>query len=446
VLSLAAFEAHVCVGDVNEEGCRSRVEELDRKLNRAFREAIRVAADKSQLRADQLRWLVEVRDQASVLSFVSTAHFARIMELQEIAVRALGRRERPMKEVEQRKICDGIAQAASKGELENMLISSIDLPDASPSASNEMQTKKLVSADGSSPVKYFALPVRRGQEFPFAEVFTGGTCSSYEIRSAAEPLEHEPGSWPSEEIDPTEDDDVIRWATWGGGESVLMFGGRYFFVTTTESQNLPGVVTWVTPIGTRRPICSLEVDHVDRSTSLVRDDGALCSAAVREKLPAIAWKGMKYDDYKWTDKEQEFLLGTGLGGAGMPGVDVASVDIDNDGRPDKVGRAQYDSGAACGSSLSRLMLLSENGDHLKPGPMNDALMALSTINSRPVEIFSHGGSQYVRASLRGGLALFRVTREAVDTECVFRDQPVSRVKTLYPLDGLVRNPAADAQR
>lgn len=444
VLSLAAFKAQVCAGIDNEQGCRSSVDALDRKLNVAFGAAIRAVSDKPGLRSEQRRWLREVRDQTSVLSYVSTAHVARILELQEIAMRAIGRRERPMKEAEQRDICEGVARAASKGELEDMLLDSRDMPDASLSESEEAEALKLTSDYGRSPLKYFSLPIRRGRQFPFAEVFSGGTCSSSEIRPAAKPLAHDASSWPTEEIDPTEEDDVIRWATWGGHETVLMFGGRYFLMTTTGS--VPGILTWVTPIGTRRPICSLEVDHVDRSVSLARNDSALCAAAVREDLPAAAWMGKPYQDTRWTEKERELLIETGLRGAGVPAVDIATVDIDHDGQPDTVGRAQYDSGAGCGGSLSRLMLLTEDGEHLKAGPMNDALMSLSTYNSKPVEIFSHGAKQYVRASSEDATALFSVTVDSVQTECVFHDQPVLRVKTLYPLDGPVRNPNDSSQR
>jgi hypothetical protein len=252
--------------------------------------------------------------------------------------------------------------------------------------------------------------------------------------------------WPSEDIDPAEQENEILWATWGGGESILMFAGRYFFVASTSSNNVPGIVTWLTPNGTRRPICSFEVEHVDRSVSFVRDDAALCSAVAHDELPAIAWRKKPYSDINWSDREREFLLATGLGGAGLPDVDVANIDINNDGALDTLGRAQYASGAACGSTLSRLMLLTEDSDHLKAGPINDAPMGLITSDGKPVEIISYRSHSYVRAAIEQTPALFRVTSDAVQTECVFHDQPISRVKTLYPLDGPVRDPANQEPR
>lgn len=133
----------------------------------------------------------------------------------------------------------------------------------------------------------------------------------------------------------------------------------------------------------------------------------------------------------------------GLRGAGLPGVELAIADIDNDNVRDTLGRAQYDSGAGCGGSLSRLMLLTDDGEHLKTGATNDALMDLATYNAKPVEVVSYRSRTYVRAQLQETPALFHVTPEAVQTECLFHDQPISRVRTLYPLDGAVRDPTRE---
>jgi hypothetical protein len=414
------------------------VDDLDRKLNAAFREAIRVAPDKAKLRSQQRKWLVEVRDQTSVMSYVRAAHIARILELQEISARAIGRREVPMEEAEQKEICEGIARSASRGELEDLLLEAREMPTAALTVTEKATARDFIS--GSHGSNFFTLPVRRGHELPFANVFIGGTCYSAEIRRAAPPLEDSAQSWPDEEIDPDEQDHVLRWAKWGSGESVLMFGGRYFFVMGGSSG--PGIVTWVTPIGTRRPICSLEVERVERSVSFAREDALLCAAAARDDFPLPTWKTKRkpYEESKWTEEERKLLLERGLRGAGMPRVDLTTVDINNDGVPETLGRGQYDSGAGCGASLSRLMLLTDDGEHLKTGPTNNVLMDLNTYDGKLIEVFSHRSRTYVRATLEGKPALFQMAPDALHTECVFHDQPITRVRTLYPLDGVVRDP------
>lgn len=440
VSTLDDFKAQVCRGEMVTAACRNQVEDLDRKLNAAFREASRVASNKVKLRSQQRRWLTETRDRTSDLSEAKAAHLTRILELQEIAIRAIGRRELPMEEVEQQEICKGIAGLASRGELAALLLQAREMPDAVLTAAEEAKAAELLSYQGSDS-RYFALPIRRDQQFPYADVFTGGTCYSAEIFRAASPLEDPVRAWPSEEIEANEADDVIRWATWGGGESILMFGGRYFFVTGRSSG--PGIVTWVTPIGTRRPICSLDVELVERSVNFVRDDASLCAAAARDELPPISWATRPYDPSKWTETEGALMRARGLRGAGLPGVELAIADIDNDNVRDTLGRAQYDSGAGCGGSLSRLMLLTDDGEHLKTGATNDALMDLATYNAKPVEVVSYRSRTYVRAQLQETPALFHVTPEAVQTECLFHDQPISRVRTLYPLDGAVRDPTRE---
>lgn len=436
VLTLDSFAAQVCRDEPRPDACRDRVEALDMRLNAAFREAMRVSANKARLRSQQRRWLTDTRDRTSVLSDARATHVARILELQEIAIRSIGRRELPMEQAEQQEICEGIARLASRGELKARMLGARELPDATLTAPEEAKARELVPSSWND-TKYFTLPIRRDQQFPYADVVSGGTCFSAEIFRAASPLEDPGRSWPSEEIDADEEDDVIRWASWGSGESILMFGGRYFFVAGGSSS--PGIVTWVTPIGTRRPICSLEVARVKRSVRFVREDASLCAAAARDELPPVPWKAMPHDAYKWTDTEQQLLLERGLGG--IPFVERATVDVNNDSVPDTLARAQYDSGARCGESLSRLMLLTDDGQHLKTGATNDVLTDLITGNAKPVEVLSHRSRTYVRAEFRGAPALFKVTPKAVETECLFHDQPITRVRTLYPLDGVVRNPA-----
>ena len=90
---------------------------------------------------------------------------------------------------------------------------------------------------------------------------------------------------------------------------------------------------------------------------------------------------------------------------------------------------------------SRLMLLTDDGEHVKTGATNDVLVDLGTYNAKPVEVVSYRSRTYVRAELQETPALFQVTPEAVETECLFHDQPITRVRTLYPLDGVVRDPA-----
>ena len=438
VLTLDAFKAQICRGEVVPLGCRSQLDDMDRKLNSAFREAMRVATNKTRLRSQQRQWLTDVRDRTSALSHAKAAHVSRILDLQEIAIRAIGRRELPMEAAEQQEICEGIARSVSRGELADRMLAAREMPNATLTANEEAAARELLDTYGMT-TKYFALPIRRGQEFPYADVFTGGTCFSAEIRRAASPIKDPDSSWPSEDLDADEENDVIRWATWGGGESILMSGGRYFFVAGSSSR--PRIVTWVTPVGTRRPICSLEVERVERSVSFVREDAALCAAAVRGEVQPISWKGTRYGPSEWSDEERKLLRAKGLGGAGLPGVELTIVDINNDGAPETLGRSQYDSGAGCGGSLSRLILLTDDGNHLKTGATNDVIMDLSTYNSKPVEVVSYRSRIYVQAALEGAPALFQVTPDALQTECVFHDQPIIRVKTLYPLDGVVRNTA-----
>jgi uncharacterized protein YecT (DUF1311 family) len=437
VMSLDSYKSAVCREPIDSlrAYCREQIDSLDGKLNGAFKEAIRLTPDKTSLRKQQVQWLKEVRDRTSGLPFAEPAIVARVLELQEMSIRAIGRRETMMTGSEQREICESIAREASTGALSNRLLHPGQLSRASPGFENLDVADEFTSGYVR---EAFSLAVRQGQLFPFANMGSSGTCSSFEIAPAARPLVRPSESWPSAAIDPGLQDDVIRWATWGGGESVLMIRGRYFFVTTNSPDHQPGVVTWVTPVGTRRPICALEAKKVERSVRFVRKDAALCSAAARNELRPTNWEGHSFRDDATEQERQAFR---DLQGHGLPSVEQSTIDIDNDGAAELVGRARYDSGAGCGSTSSHLLLLKGKGDGLKSSPVNDSLMQLTTYNSEPVEVLSFRSHQFVAASLERSPALFRVTSTEVQTECIFHDQPISQIKTLFPLDGVVRDPA-----
>jgi uncharacterized protein YecT (DUF1311 family) len=442
VLSMDGYKSAVCreSNELLRAGCREQIDRLDRKLNLAYREAISFSRNRASLRKQQVRWLKDVRDQTNTLAVAETAFVARVLELQEISIRAIGRRETMMTGVEQREICESVAREASNDTLPDRLLDARQVREASPGATDLAVARELRSRSVQND-RLFSLAVREGQMFPFETVDAGGTCSSSHIARAAPPLDPPSESWPSEEIDPGLYDDEIRWATWGGWESVLMIHGRYFFVTVTSQDNQPGVVTWITPIGTRRPICSLEVKSVERSVRFVREDAALCSAAVRKQIRPIDWVPHPLP-HNLTAQERQML--PGVLGAGSP-AEQSTVDIDNDGAPEVVGRARHDSGAGCGSTMSYLLLMTADGDDLQAGPLNNSLMELKTRNADPVEVFSFRSHQFVAASLERSPALFRVTSNAVQTECIFHDQPISRIKVLYPLDGVVRNPVRSSR-
>jgi len=276
-LPLDALKAQVCRDAFENQRsyCRNRIDESDRKLNVAYREAASIAPRNRELRAQQRRWLVEVRDRCMTDACARQTMNARVLELQEIALRAWGRREVPMTGDEQREICAGIADLSSRNEVADRLLPLEDMPPVILPEPVKGIRSELSRSMRGTPRQAFSLPIRRDVNFVFGNYDTGGSCYSSEIRAISEPLHRPTESWPSEEIDDEEEDDVIRWGTWGGGESVLMFHGRYFVVTTRGPEGSVGIVTWITPVGTRRPVCVLEKARTERTVSYFREDAAL---------------------------------------------------------------------------------------------------------------------------------------------------------------------------
>lgn len=440
-LSLDEVKARACTSplDSGRAWCRKRIDDLDRKLNLVYQETAQAVSNPQDLRSQQRKWLVTVRDACASEDCAVKALVERVLVLQETAVRALGRRELPMTSQEQREICEGIADLSSRGELADRLISPEDMPRRKLNAAETAAAEERRTSNYSGLTGYFALPVRSGQEFVFSNVFSGGTCSSWGIRGVSAPLLRPDEEWPSEEIDDDEHDDTIRWATWGGGEAILVFRGRNFFVTTQGPDGAAGIVTWVTPIGTRRPICSLGVERKERSITFVREDETLCNAALQQELPALDWRDTASPEFTEAENNR-FLIDHGLRGAGMPGLVHLRADIDNDGKPELLARGQYDSGAGCGATMSKPFLVSADGKRVQPGPMNDALAELATTNGEGFEVYSHRGMQYLYGALRDQPALFKFSSGVAAAECIFHDQPISRVRKLYPLDGAVRDP------
>jgi uncharacterized protein YecT (DUF1311 family) len=403
--------------------CESELLALDRELNDVFQAALIVRSRIAKLRAEQRAWLAANRDGCASFYCAQTVIEARIAELRRGNPANEPPRATPMTDDEVSATCESIANLASLGELGNYRITPEDLIE---SGMTTLEKKSAASFDrGAAHVgRMFVLPVRPGRRAIFAELQNSGTCSGSEFKRVSAPIVRRGERWPSEVIDIEEEDEVIRWKTFGDREWTISLRGRYYFI----SGDAPQIVTWVTPAGTMRPICRLEMAELRVDVASARRDRALCESIAAKDAPRAGWKPLPFEEAKAVAEPQS---------QNVVAAERATVDVDNDGEPDSVVRLNWSSGAGCGSSWAGLKRLSSHG-------ASNALTGFFAEGRERLEIYDLPESRYIFARTGRTVAaaqLYRLSRGALETECEFRTRPLVRVKTVYPLEGAVLDPA-----
>ena len=394
-------------GEGRRTYCKRQLEALDLKLNVAFREALATGHEQTSLRADQRRWLVHARDVCEGLECSSEVMMGRILELHAKSIAARGRLEKPMTGEEQLQICGEIAALESRGEAGAHLIEAGMMPEKVLTAEERAKASgNLDSSYGHMITRIFSLPIRGDQDVAFADLDSGGTCNSNEIYPLWTPSLRPTEKWPVDYDSASESIDELRWAHWGGWDSILVHRGRYLLAAST-SRGI-STITWITPGATLRPLCSLQTTQTVRSVVVSRANRKLCEAAAAKTLTPIP---------------------------------TMETDIDNDGVKESLQQHHEDSGAACGSSEIWYEVIDRETGKPTASALNKALAGLTMWNENAGEIYDFENVRYIEAQLNGAPALFKLTKDSVDTECIFRDQAIKKVSTVFPLDGVVRDPA-----
>jgi len=105
---------------------------------------------------------------------------------------------------------------------------------------------------------------------------------------------------------------------------------------------------------------------------------------------------------------------------------IANVDIDGDGKPDRIGLFQCADAPSCSEGTNQwLRNLYRDRDTIKKGVLDDKLRKLGTAyvaKSSGIVIYPYNGVNYIKTETQ----VFHVTAEKIETVCVFEQKSVTR--------------------
>jgi len=218
----------------------------------------------------------------------------------------------------------------------------------------------------------------------------GGTCRNCDIADvdAADEFNFGPN-------DP-DNDEGLRWSSWGTCNSFVMVLGEPVVIDASFAKDGEvSVVYWVDHFGAKRPICRLEPTDEIRVVATNIGVPELCDAVANNSVSRVTWEAMLDDE----------LREVNVSGV-LPGKDEGdsvSIDIDQDGRDERIALVKYVSGAGCGSSHQGLVMLDTERDDAAwmqsmlnrfGGPMTKLEYPAQWAN---LEIFTFEGRPYVLA-------------------------------------------------
>jgi uncharacterized protein YecT (DUF1311 family) len=412
--SIDSIARRVCDKKPDEwgrSGCFDRIVQLDTMLNGAFRGALPVTQDVRLLKREQRRWLTEVRDACESAECMEKALLDRIEQLHLLQIHGLARYSQAMTDEDATRVCQTIADSVTQGTLQ------------------EFEAPSGRSHNSSQ----FALPVRADGPVRFEHENVGGTCWGSRIRRL-DPPDLLPGEqWPTDEIEENEEDEWIRWSTWGAGERVLLIDGRYFAATSGAATTLKtaGLVTWLTPAGTRRPLCWIGSKETRRLVVLDNEPRA-CRVIATRKAKPVTWRALDIPASVQRRDGPWFL----------DQVEEASIDLNNDGVTETVYRTHTSTGRGCGGSEMAITAMHpglDNESEPKPEVAHWYSKLIATNTS--LDVFLIDRQTYVlKPQHPHFIELVRPTDNGLDRVCSFEDRPVANIMRMYRLDGIVRDP------
>lgn len=404
IQSLDAFVERVCPGreDPKRQGCEAAIRTIDGQLNRAFEAALWTLEDTKQLRAAQRAWLRTTRDACKDAKCAIQVMVERINELGFKTATGIQPRETPLTTKEARAACDAIGRLVTEGRLSQVRLRVPKLDAAQMTAAERASVAALQNLVEPDRAHVFALQLRRRQRVLFADIDTGGTCHSNEIRRVGSP----------EELMQQREEVPGDVNSFGTSEDLISMQGRYYVLSGyREPQN----VAWITPDGSFEPRCSFAGTR--REVIAAAHDRQICEAAARGQLQSISWEAEGYSAVLASR-----LTGAGPGGA-VDTLERALVDIDNDGKPEWIARANWSSGAGCGSSGKYLVLLNANGSDVAADGTSNWPGNGEISGDESLEVYETGTARYVFGKgPQNNPVLYKLTLAGAEVECRFRDR------------------------
>ena len=354
--------------------------DLDQTMDGMYRYLLRSPRGKEHLRSVQRRWLSSDRAACVDAACLRKVYTMRIAELDRemLDITTPGQTA----SIDAKQVCEAVIKLANRKALPLHAI---------PSRVSQENTWRLRVSSGAAPVQFIGAS-------------TGGTCPSIQLQNEA--LADPAGDTRAEVDDPEEQ---LRWSWWGGGDYPAFVNGKLLAITADFlDMNLVRLVSWIRPDGRIVPLCSTET-RTTKSISAAREK-SVCTAIATDAAVGPDWEpgnSMDLDEGEAAPR-----------GAGTPTeVKVADIDLDGDGRKERIAHLAYDSGAGCGAHTERLRVLDANRPGFSKQPIDQVVAELE---ASEVNLWRIGAKYYVESyePRRGGKA-YRITATGAQEVCRF---------------------------
>ncbi len=391
---------------------------LDSKMSQTYQWALRDKTRAALVKAQQRKWLHDVRDRCRDIACLGAAYRQRIPMLRWGSDWMTNRKEKF--------ICQEVVAAVNDGSIAKRFLPL--------TVANEAERRAWTQNVPLASNLYFARMLEinaYGKSYTLGLIEGGGTCGNCDIGDLNSPVD---------ELDPPDDaQEHLRWKGWGQCDHFLFVKRDPVIVTGHfrwgESQAT--FVTWLGPDGVKRPLCFLGRDAAKQPVRKITTDKnpALCEAVAKNKIARIPWS---------TTPERPRVLFQHMWDFSRS----AKVDLNRAGKKEKIVLFDYASGAGCGSYRQWLREYTPEGHSptsnspVEETPLN---AILSNSGGGPIkntekgeawhsaELFRFHGKPYILGQgIESSAQVISVWRNQKKSWCGYQVLPQYRIQIYYP--------------
>jgi len=288
------------------------------------------------------------------------------------------------------RICQDTMDLANTGQLQERFERF-----SPPLKSENLDSVRL--ADGSYIDGVFGIDYNKnGEADRLVEVAGGGSCGTSHIKALDVDKD---GQWTyrkSPSSSANDDDENLRWASWGREDRLLILDGEPIVVTSRDWQSHADIALayWMGN-GVQEPLCAFEFSGMVENSQIPIGDRPICAALLAGTVEAPAWteasdlneevwRSLSHDYGVFVDKAARF----------------ASIDLDQDGTLESVAHLTSEGGAGCGSHHEWYMTLTQDRSAVLKSPLNQTLVrrewGVSRLETAPLApLFVYEGKAYL---------------------------------------------------
>ena len=416
---LTTVEKWICA---NED-----VSALDERLYEIYNETLESAkfqneVDGNAIRLSQKKWLKK-RNNCKDITCIKNEYEERIDQLSSIYRKG---NASLISSKKAESICKEVVELANAGKIKSKLISFATAPQKDMDAWSGLRGTGGAWVNGVLDVDYNR--DKKPEHLGF--IVGSGTCSIDSIIDLGAAIKRGAPlytfiGFSEEEV---ENDDRLRWASWGRSDSFLFVQNEPVVVAANISEYSEDValVSWFGE-GRKRPLCAtsalgVKVEIVDSKLP------ELCNAVANGDIAPLEWVNVT------NAQELEKLRSKYQ----IDKAHTASIDLNADGDLDKVLLLDSSSGAGCGSSRQWLDVLEANATKTQAPALTSVLQNLEGQLSRysdqwsDIKLLVYANKPYLVANGPSGLGVYSIWKNELHTWCIFHLREQIGVDRLYP--------------